>query len=112
MPCRSRELRFGLIPPSLIPSISFALLLQLPPFRNSDPGSHSWHFSLPPPTTVAGLICYREKLVQHFFSPRRLASNRANISDLTGLPKLKNHQKYLQFHLLLQLTRWTGSITV
>ena len=27
-----------------IPYINFALLLQLPPFRSSNPGSHSWHF--------------------------------------------------------------------
>ena len=32
----------------------FALLLQLPPFRNSDPGSHSGHF--PPPITVHAFI--------------------------------------------------------
>ena len=31
-----------------IPSIVFALLLQFPPFRNSDLGSHIRHFCPPP----------------------------------------------------------------
>ena len=45
-----------------VPSIIFALLLQLPPFRNSDqPLGHAWQAFLPLLTTVHAFFCYREK---------------------------------------------------
>ena len=54
--CFSSHLFFTLLP------------LQLPPFRNSDPGSQSMHLSAPPVYCGAGL---------RFFFLRRHASNRA-----------------------------------
>ena len=57
-----------------VPSILFALRLQLPPFRTSDPllivWSHSGH-SCPLPTTVSALIFIARKA--RLFSPRQLA---------------------------------------
>ena len=55
-----------------IPFIIFALLVLLPPSRNSDPGSHSRFFS-PLPIMVRALHFFREKKFSTFF-PRRLAS--------------------------------------
>ena len=45
-----------------IPSIVFALRLQLPPVRDPDPVSHSRHFFPPPPCTQCStrLQLYRE----------------------------------------------------
>ena len=58
-----------------VPFIIFALLVQLSPSRNSDPGSHSRLFSPPLPTTVHTCLAFlsREGLSTVF--PRRLASN-------------------------------------
>ena len=54
-----------------IPFIVFALLLSLPPSRNSDPGSHRRLFSPPPHCGSCLAFLSREKLS----FPRRLASN-------------------------------------
>ena len=56
-----------------IPFIIFALLLPLPPSRNSDPGSHNRLVS-PPPTTIRALHSLLREDFSCFF-PRRLASN-------------------------------------
>ena len=56
---------------SLRECVVFALLLQLPPFRNSNAEAHSGHFS-PLPIAVRAFIFWREEF--SFFSPRRLAS--------------------------------------
>ena len=61
--------------PSHLPGTwyTFAPLLQLPPFRNSDPGSHNEHTS-PRPDTLSGFIFIARS--QHFFpSLTRLVSN-------------------------------------
>ena len=54
--------------------IVFALLLELPPFRNSDPGSHSGR-SFPLPTMVHAYIFGREKSSEFssFVDSRRTA---------------------------------------
>ena len=50
------------------------VLFQLPPFRNSDPGSHRGR-SYPPPSTTVRAFVFGEDF--SIFFPRRLASNGA-----------------------------------
>ncbi|CAM9565913.1 unnamed protein product, partial [Laminaria digitata] len=52
--------------PYQLPSIVFALLLQLAPFRNSDPGSHSGRSSPSPLRCMPS--CFIARRVQHFLA--------------------------------------------
>ena len=54
-----------------------AVLLQLPinRLRNSDPGSHSRHSSLPPPSPLRSVPSWLSLEELSSFFPRRLASN-------------------------------------
>ena len=61
---------------SHLPGIVFALLLQLSTLRNSDPGSHSRHFS-PPPSPLRWTPSFLSREELSTFCPRRLAPNRA-----------------------------------
>lgn len=65
--------------PFHLTGIIFALLLQLPPFRNSYPGSHSRH---PPPPLRPTAYCgtrldYLSREETSIFFPRRLSPYRA-----------------------------------
>lgn len=77
-----------------IPSNIFSLLLQLPSFRDSDPGPHSGH-PLPPPHYAARLRCFSQEQLKLSITKTLSCTGRQLFyfehEPLSGLAQLETH---------------------